>query len=109
MPSLTKAAQYLAESRGKRGDAAGGAEVYLAYLQTTPEDAGAVKNATRLLLQAGRNDEALRMARRLVELKPGDADALDSLVTVEAVVRRDAARQAAANPPAPAGKPAVSP
>lgn len=110
VPSLSKAAQYLAESRAKRGDPTGAAEVYLAYLKTTPDDAGAVKNSARLLLQAGRTDEALRMAQRLVELKPADPDAVDSLVIVEAVVRREAAKaQAAVKPPARSAPAPVNP
>jgi tetratricopeptide (TPR) repeat protein len=92
VPSLSRAAQYLAESKAKRGDAAGGAEVYLKYLETTPDDAGAVKNTARLLLQAGRMEDAERMAQRLVELKPGDADAIESLVSVQAVAKREAAK-----------------
>ena len=98
VPSLSRAAQYLAESKAKRGDAAGGAEVYLKYLETTPDDAGAVKNAARLLLQAGRIEDAERMAQRLVELKPGDADAIESLVTVQAFAKREAAKAEAARP-----------
>lgn len=105
VPSLSKAAQYLAETRAKRGDAIGGADVYLAYLRTTPDDAGAVKNSARLLLQAGRPGDALRMAQRLVELKPGDQDALDSLVMVEAAAKREAARAAAAAEKAAASPP----
>lgn len=89
-PTLTRAAQYLAESMARRGDASAGAEVYLKYLEQVPNDAGAAKNATRLLLQAGRYAEGVRMAQRLVALKPGDPDALEALVTAEAVAARPA-------------------
>lgn len=97
VPSLSRAAFLRAESMAKRGDAAGGADVYLAYLATNPDDKGAITNATRLLVKAGRADEAVVWAQRLWELAPGEANSIATLSAAEAAARlaRDAAGKTA--------------
>jgi hypothetical protein len=71
-----------------RGNPSGGANVYIAYLAVRPDDAAAVTNLTRLLLDAGRYNEAVRWAQRLVELQPGDQTAMDTLILAETTARR---------------------
>lgn len=100
IPHFSRAANLLAESMARRGDPAAGAEVYRAYLAHRPDDAAAMKNLTRLLLQAHRPEEAVQWAQRRIALEPGDRDALESLVIAEGAVRRaaeKAKREAAGN------------
>ncbi|MFN2425772.1 MAG: hypothetical protein ABR587_04940 [Candidatus Binatia bacterium] len=99
VPDFSRAASYRAESMARRGDAGGGADVYLAYLAHSPEDWGAVTNVTRLLLDAGRPEEAVDWARRLVTLRPEDPLSIDTLVLAETAARR--ARERAGSAAAP--------
>lgn len=96
-PAFTRASFHLAESMAARGADAEGAQVYANYLSTTPTDTGAMINLARLLLNAGKPDEALVWARRLVELAPENPDAVSTLVRAEAAAKR--ARQKAVREP----------
>ncbi len=70
-----RAASTFAEAR----DFAGGSRVLRAWLAGNPKDA-AVRSQLALLLQtAGRRDEAKREYRRVAELEPGNAGALNNL------------------------------
>jgi len=106
VPSLSRAAFMRAESMAKRGDTAGGVDVYLAYLATTPGDTGAITNVTRLLIKAGRPDEAVVWARRLWELAPGESNSIDTMTAAEAAAT--AARDAAAKSPHAPDRPATA-
>ena len=96
-PAFTRASFHLAESMAARGADAEGAAVYANHLATTPTDTGAMTNLARLLLNAGRPDEALVWARRLVEIAPENPDAVSTLVRAEAALKR--AQQKAARDP----------
>jgi len=99
VPSFSRAASLRAESMAKRGDPGAAAEAYIAYLAVRPDDADAIANVTRLKLWAGRPDEAVQWAQKLVAARPGDPKALDALVIAETALKR--AKAAATATPSP--------
>ncbi|HYB97638.1 MAG TPA: hypothetical protein VEC57_00745 [Candidatus Limnocylindrales bacterium] len=96
--AFSRAAFYLAERKAAAGDVAYGIRVYERYLQAMPEDTGALTNITRLLLDAGRAQEAWTYAQRLVAAAPESDSARQTLVVAETAAKRAARKAALANP-----------